>query len=190
MLHPDHARVQAALRREPDAVDWLAARLECVPRMVQQVARRFPWLPASERPDVAQDVVLVVLRRLDSYHGQAPLEAWVHRACLLTVRGRARRRIATGGVALDGLAAAADDDRPGARLLAEELRVRIRQAVDAVGGVEAEILRQRHFAGLDFETIAQRTGIGIATLRTRYYRALKSLQRRLAGSLAAEDRSP
>jgi RNA polymerase sigma-70 factor (ECF subfamily) len=189
MLHPDHARVQAALRREAGAVEWIAVQLECVPRMVQQIARRFPWLPASERPDIAQDVALVVLRRLDSYHGRAAFEAWVYCICLRKVLHHARRRTAPGLAAADEIAAEAEDG-PEQQVLAEERRARVREAVDAIGGVEAEIVRQRDFAGLDFETIAKLTGIGIATLRTRYYRALGRLRRRLAALLASEDGSP
>lgn len=189
MLHPDHARVQAALRCDGVAADWLAARLTCIPRMVHQIAGTFAWLRPQEREDVAQDVALVVLRRLDSYHGRAPLEAWVWRICVLTVKNRGRQRSEFAFASLDTIAAE-DTERPDASLLANEHRARIRGAVDAVGGVEAEILRQKHFDGLDFETIAARTGIGIATLRTRYYRALKRLQRRLSVSLAPGDTTP
>ncbi len=188
MLHPDHDRVQAALRREPAAVEWLVACLTCIPRMVQQIASRGTRLPRSEWPDAAQDAALVVLRRLPSYHGQAPVEAWMHRIGLNAIRARARRRRPMLAGSMETLAG--DGADPAERLIAAEHSARLREEVDAVGGVEADVLRQRHFECLEFETIAQRTGIGIGTLRTRYYRGLERLRRRLSAALVAEDHSP
>jgi len=185
-LHPDHAHVEAAHRREPAAVEWLAQRLTCVPRMVQQLSSRFGGLPTQELADVAQDVAVVVLRRLASYHGLAPFEAWVHRICLHTLHSfvRRRRNRATGSLDEEP---ADQGELPTTRLQEQERRDLLLGAIDRVGGAEAELLRFRHLDGLDFAEISRRTGIGMATLRTRYYRGLKRVQQNLATSSSFEE---
>lgn len=191
-IHPDHALVTAARRREPAAVDWLSARLRNIPRLLRQVPSRGVRLPASDLDDVAQQATQVALDRLAGYHGLAPFDAWVYRVCEWTLLGflRRRRRSAAATIGEDPVAAEAD---PAEVAFVEERRVRIRDAIDAIGGVEAEVVRARHLEGLSFASIAARSGIGMATLRTRYYRGLTKLRLRLSAfsnSDPPDDRTP
>ncbi len=189
MLHPDHERVQALLRGDQGAAAWYEQVVTCIPRMVQQVVRRYPWL-APHRQDLAQQAFLVVAQSLARYHGLASFEAWIQRSCELTVMGRARQERRGPGAPLDATGEPADTARPEDPLVEAERNAALRRAVDAIGGVEAEILRQVFFEGLDFETIAQRTGMAIAALRTRFYRALKRLRLRLSPPPGASDEAP
>ena len=189
MLHSDHERVQQARAGDPAARQWLAEQLVLLPRMVRQIAMRSVRLPVSEWEDAAQDAAVVVIRRLATYHGRAPFEAWLFVICLLTMRARARRRRESTALRELDPVDADPADRPLLRLLDGERSQRLRDAVARLGGVEAEILQLVHFGQLDFGTISARTGIGIPTLRTRYYRALGRLRAMLAAG-DAEDHSP
>jgi RNA polymerase sigma factor (sigma-70 family) len=175
MLHGDYELAQAASRGDATARDWLAAKLTCVPRMVQQIHSRARALPANELPDLAQRVAAVVIRRLAEFHGRCPIEAWIYRICVLTMQSHRRESDrATGDAATEP---AATGPTPIEQAISRERCQLLHRAIDAIGGAEAEVLRARHVLDEGFETIAARTGIGIATLRSRYYRAMERLRR-------------
>jgi RNA polymerase sigma-70 factor, ECF subfamily len=187
-LHPDHALVQAALRRDLAAIEWLGERFACIPRIVAKLAWRL-GLPSGAVPDWAAEAAATALRRLASYHGLKPLEAWLYRICELTVLGQRRRQH-------PGEREATVDDLPGTEpspvdaAAQAEHRQRLEAAVAALGGVEAEVLRLRHFDSLSFRDIAARTGIPLATLRTRYYRGLEKLRATIASTYPFPDADP
>lgn len=176
-LHPDHNFVLAAHRREPAGVAWLVERLTGIPRVIQALAAH-AGLSQWDLADTTQEAVLTVLDRLSTYHGLAPFDAWVHRICQLTLKGamRRRHRHLAPGVDHDPPAPEAS---PADTAAADERRRSVRAAIDAIGGVEADVLRLR-LESLSFADIAARTGIAMATLRTRYYRGLRKLHLRLS----------
>lgn len=159
-------------------MEWLGQRLSCVPRIVRGLALRGGWVSPQEIQDVASDAVEIALDRLHTYHGLVPLEAWLHRICVLTLRGCARRlrRLPVTGAPVDPRVEHTALDE----LEQREGVTRVLAAMDAVGGAEGELLRQRHLDRIDFVEIARRTGISVATLRTRYARGLKRLRDKLA----------
>ena len=57
---------------------------------------------------------------------------------------------------------------------------RLRQLIADLGGAEAATIQEYVFEGRDFADIAARSGIPVATLRTRFYRGIERLRRRLA----------
>jgi RNA polymerase sigma-70 factor, ECF subfamily len=173
-LHPDHALAQAALRGEPAAIAWLEARLLAVPRLLRNLAPRFGRIAQHDLEDLAQQVVRIALERLPRYHGLAPFEAWVHRIAVHTLLGWRRQKRHLG--ATGNVDPVAPDMDPTRWFADQERRRAVQAAIDRIGGVEAEILRQVHFEGLDFATISRRAGIPEATLRTRYYRGLQRLR--------------
>lgn len=186
-LHADHEHARAALRREPEAVDWLTERLQVIPRFVGALARRQGLTGAQELSDVSQEATVIALERLERYHGLTPIEAWLHRICSLTLKGhaRSRRRRATAPLDQEPMGATIE---PAEELESSEQRALVREAIESVGGTEAEVLRLRHLDGLDFGDIASGLDIPLATCRTRYYRGLKKLQDRLSTSSGAGTR--
>ncbi|MCR9246129.1 MAG: sigma-70 family RNA polymerase sigma factor [bacterium] len=179
-LHADHALVRAARRKEPDAVDWLSEKLEIVPRIIAVLARRKGVRAPEVLADLSQEAVLTALRRLDTYHGLAPLDAWLQRICENTVRGYQRRERLRAANPLEH-EPASHERTPDEIAEAEEQRRRVSAAIDAIGGSEAEILRLRYQEGMDYRDIAARAGIPFATCRTRYYRGFQKLRDRLDG---------
>ena len=55
----------------------------------------------------------------------------------------------------------------------------IHVALERLGGIEADILRLKHFEGLTFAEIARRMGSPENTVKARYYRGLARLERML-----------
>ena len=137
---------------------------------------------------MSQEAAYTALRRLDSYHGGAPFGAWVHEICVRTVLGHVRRQRRQ---AMPTLAhePPADELSPFEQLDRGERSQQIRDAVEQIGGVEADVIRRRDLEGQDFSDISANTGIPVATLRTRYYRGLKKLQSRLGPTPQAPETS-
>jgi RNA polymerase sigma-70 factor (ECF subfamily) len=176
--HPDHALVAAAQRGDAPAIAWLGEQLLLVPRFVKRLAVRRGLSARADLDDVASRAVTVALGRLRLYHGLAPLAAWLHRICELTLLGQLRRQ--RRELVAEGEEQASNDRTPSSAAELAETRTRIAAAIDRVGGAEAEILRRRWLLGEDFPDIAAAAGIPLATVRTRYYRGMARLRQLLS----------
>ncbi len=174
----DLERVRAAIRGDAEGMRWVAERLRLVPRFVAHMARRVGGFSAHDIEDAAGEAVRVALTNLRRYHGLAPFVSWLHRICINTMRGLARRRRLRTAEPLEFEVADDGPDPATAAALRDDAKA-LRRHLDAIGGAEAEVLRMRYLEGLDFTDIAARLGIPLATIRTRHYRALKKLQLRI-----------
>jgi RNA polymerase sigma-70 factor (ECF subfamily) len=183
----DLALVRDALAHAAVAVRALAERLQCVPRiMAAQNARLGRPLSEHDLADVAQDTMLVLLRKLHEFTGQAALEAWVFRICCLELMNAVRRRRRQmPNIDLE-IEPRSDDaaTREWHRLVAREA---LDTAIDRIGGVEAEALRLKHYEGLTFEELAARAGISVTGIKARYYRGLARLEAIVAAQQQKED---
>lgn len=91
--HSGHVRTQAAARDLIDAEPAAMADFSVVyDRFFQEVVRwcRAMGVPATDVEDIAQEVFVVVARRLSEFQGEN-LAGWIYRITSLTVR-RMRRR--------------------------------------------------------------------------------------------------
>ncbi len=177
--HPDWFLVQAALRGDPEAIEQLANRLRCVPRILRgSNARMGRPLDEHDLADLSQDVTVIILEKLDQYAGRAPFEAWVYRICRLELMNGIRRKgrgRASGEIDFEQI-----PDAPDHQAEATDAEV-VHGLLARLGGVEAEVLRLKHFDGLTFEEIGSRLGISPNTAKTRYYRGMVRIQSWLGG---------
>jgi RNA polymerase sigma-70 factor (ECF subfamily) len=169
--------VQAVRAGDPAAVERFVERMRCVPRILAaKNARLGSPLARDELADVAQEVFAAVWSRLDEFAGRAALESWVYSFCVLTLRRAAAGRSLgaprdaayeppAGGSGTEGLE----------RLDEEHLYAALRELAPE----EAEAVCLKQLDGLTFEAIAERLRVSPNTVKTRYYRALVRLRRRL-----------
>lgn len=183
---PDLERVRSALAGDPAGIAWLVEQLRLVPRFVAHMTRRNGGWTAHDVEDAAAEARSVAIAGMASFHGLAPFASWLHRICENTVRSLARRRRLRDMKPLDFETAGTSPD-PASQALHRETMDNLRRHLDAMGGVEAEVLRLRYLEELDFSDIADRLGIPLATIRTRHYRALRKLQQRIAPSEGNQD---
>lgn len=122
-------------------------------------------------------------RRLDP---QRPFYAWLYtilrRLCFNFIRDtRGRRRKLAG--AADWMAARArareDARSPERAARAEEIRVRVREAMEELPDREREMLVLKEFEGLKYREIAALVGVPIGTVMSRLYSARQRLARLL-----------
>lgn len=171
---PDLGLVRQAVAGDPEARGALARRLSCVHRMVRAIARRRQFrLEAQDLEDLAQDVLLSILRKLETFRGHTTLEAWIHRFCYLEILSRVRdldRRASFSG------------STPSKELATELDPVEdpeVEQVLESMNPRESEVIRLRVFEDLSFDEIARLLEVPVGTVKSRYYRGIEYLQGRL-----------
>jgi RNA polymerase sigma-70 factor, ECF subfamily len=170
--HRDRLRRMVTLRLDPrlrgrlDPSDVLQeAYLEASARLADYLARPtmpfFLWL----RFLAGQKMVTLHRRHLGVHMRAAGREVSLHRGGLPET---------TTGVLADRLLAR--DPRPSEAAAREELKLRLREALDAMGPIDREVLALRHFEHLSRAETAEVLGIQEAAVSKRYVRALKRLK--------------
>ncbi len=153
-----------------EAMGGLAERLKCVPRMLAaknlQLGRP---LGDSDLEDVAQEIVLAVWRKRDTYNGHSTIETWVFPFCYHFLMNRVRKlRNRPRRVELDRTAPIAAPAKVDYGF--------VHGALDDLGPPEDVVLRLRQFEELSFVQIGEVLGISPNTAKSRYYRGLDRLR--------------
>jgi RNA polymerase sigma-70 factor (ECF subfamily) len=79
---------------------------------------------------------------------------------------------------------------PSEAAVREELRVRVREAIDRLSEVDRTVLWMRHFDELDHREIAQVLGISENAATQRYVRALKRFKTLWLEAFGEEEDAP
>ena len=185
VLYPEDLELtRRALAGEEQALEAFARRVACAPRMVTAAARRMgARFSAEQAMDLAQNVLLLVWRKLDSYEGRAKLESWMFRFVFLEIRNAVRQRDrerAMEATSLDEVAA----EKP--ETIHSDTYAVVMQALDALKPPAPEVVHLRHHEQLTFDEIGERLGVPGNTAKTIYHRALARLQGQLAARLPEE----
>lgn len=180
----DLAVVRSARAGDAAGVKRVIDRMLLIPRLLHSLNRRMgaPVAP-NDLDDLAQDVAIIVWRKLEAYGGGASLEAWMYRICVLELHNYVRRRRRGMDVAGDA------SDIPMARPtgLGADQYTAVHRALDELPPDEQEVIRLKHFDGLSFGEIADESQVALGTAKTRYYRAVARLRTLLAGRSDARD---
>lgn len=152
-------------------------RLGCIPKMLKvRNLRMGSPLDENELNDVIQDTFLVVLRRLPNYVAIAPFESWVYGVCCLQIRSAVRVRSRERGrrdPGVDVEARAVEGNQEAGDAVSD-----VEALLALVGGMESELIRNKHLEGLTFDELAARYSISSNTAKTLYYRGLRKIRNR------------
>ena len=171
--------VEEVIGGQQEAIVTFEKRIRCIGKILAVLnARRGRPLDEHDLADLAQSTIVIAWRKLPTYRPLAPLEVWLHRLCFYefanALRRRNReRRNRSGEVDVEDLAVAD---------AANNMNDDIHRAIERLGGLEAEIIRLKHFDGLTFAEIALRAQEPENTVKTRYYRGLRRLEQLLRGT--------
>jgi len=164
----DRELVERVLSGEADAYGGLVARYQ----------QRLFWVAfkllgnREDARDVTQETLLRAYHRLARFDRSRRFYTWVYRILVnlsidvLRKRGRTRTVSLLSDVV-------SSSDAPDARLLSDELRGRVWDALDGLPPHYRSLLLLRDVEGLSGKDIADRTGVGHATVRWRIHRARK-----------------
>lgn len=125
--------------------------------------------------DVAQEVFLVVLRRLDDYDGR-PVQAWVYGICVRAAadyRKRAFRRYERSADALDETTTPPDQDRA---LEQRRARARLEQVLSRMDERKREVFVLYELEELKMTEIAQIIDCPLQTAYSRLHAARKDVR--------------
>lgn len=144
--------------------------------------------------DVFQEVFLKVVRSRHDYRADGNFRAWLFTIARRTLTDQHRRhvvrKVVTTESALPGDAplepAGHEAEQPNRRLAAQQLGERIGWALQHLPADQREVFLLRERAGLAYEGIAELTGCGVATAKSRMRYALAGLRRLLAAELSRQ----
>jgi len=162
-------------------------------RTIYQEHGRFVWLSLqrlgihpSDLDDVAQDVFMIVHRRLDTFDRRARVSTWLFGICMRVAANYRRRRRWTHEV----LSGGAEDDRPSALVAADEVLVRREQRELAERALNRlEIAKRATFVMFELESlscleIAELMNVPVGTVYSRLHSARRQLEKNLSRDLA------
>jgi len=137
-------------------------------------------LQADEVQDVAQDTVVVVVRRLHEYEPRAPIESWILRICCLQMRDAIRAKWRRSNRSSQLVVEPEDPGSANQSQLADFAAAEV--MLNRVGGIEARVIRLKHLESLTFEELSARLDLPANTAKTYYYRGLARLRAMLEES--------
>ena len=179
---PD-ALVQAALRHDDDAARQLVRRL--YPLVAKMVRSHRPRRTSEE--DLCQMIFIKVFQKLSQFSGKVPLEHWVSRIAVNTclsqiqsekVRPELRHADLTEEeeAVIKNLATSSDDLAPDNQLGSRQL---VEHLFEFLKPVERLIIDLLYLQGRSVEEIHQITGMGVAAIKVRAFRARKKMKAQL-----------
>lgn len=177
----DRSLAERARACDSTAIDTLVERLRCIVPLMAMMNARLPRpLPPDELEVAAQDALGSIWLKLQTYTGDAPIEAWAFGFCrvqlLSAVRQRTRR---VRMQPLPELLAPASQSPP-------EAYDRVAAALEGIDRRRADVIRLRHFDDLEFDEIARRAAVPKNTAKTLYYRGVQDVQALLRTMQARE----
>jgi RNA polymerase sigma-70 factor (ECF subfamily) len=154
---------------------------------------------AEEARDVAQEVFLLVYRRLSRFEGRSSLKTWIYRIVVNQCHNRRRlwhRHGRDREQELDERWAAPEDASRGEWLASpyeqtrsHELAAKVQKALLELSFDQRSVLVLREVEGLSCEEVAAALGIPDGTVKSRLSRAREALRWRLTALLEEGDRS-
>jgi RNA polymerase sigma-70 factor (ECF subfamily) len=189
----DHEIVEALRLQEPTAAERLVAAYG---DRAYRLAIRITRAP-QDAEEVVQDALLTVVRKIDSFRGEAAFGSWVYRivanAAYQKIRGRRRRQ---GEVSLDAVVGVFDErardagsPRDGSLTLdgparQTEVRTALTEAIDELPTHYRAVFVLRDVEGLSHGEISEILSLSAANVKTRIHRARLLLRNQLRDSVA------
>ena len=132
-------------------------------------------MASQEVPDVVQDTLEIIWRKLPQFEGRSSLETWMYRVCTFQLMNavRAKSRVIRKQVNSEAL-----EVLPAGR---EELPVALRferlyTSLERLSPVEERVVRLKHYEDRTFDQIGGQLGLTPSGAKHHYYRAIDKLR--------------
>lgn len=129
----------------------------------------------SQAEELAQDVFVAVLRSAGRYEITASFRTYLYAIALRILRAHRRKSIFRALFQDTAPAGYEPSRRPGS-----EAELMLREAVGKLDGMDREMVMLREYEELSYQEIASVLGLPVNTVRSRLFRARRSLQNLLA----------
>ena len=181
VIHPkDLQLARRTLAGDAEATEEFVDRMRCVRRFLSYKNASYGEpLNAQELEDTAQNTLLAMWKKLDSYTGSGCLEAWAHRFSYLELLKRVQSPDRRPGF----LEEAQPGEHSDAPTPEDPLEYDyVYRALERLGE-DGEIVRMKHFDGLIFDEIGARLSLSPNTVQDSLLPQPRSLEE-------APDRNP
>lgn len=137
--------------------------------------------------DLAQEVFLLVVRKLGTFRGEASFATWLHRLTVNAVLGHFRRRRGRREDSLDSRVGVALDKvcRDRCRALTEVDRIALSAAIEALPRGYRMTLLLHDPEGYEHREIAAIVGCGVGTSKSQLHKARRRVRQLLNGHVTA-----
>jgi len=180
------ARLIDALRR--DAPGAAAALVEAYGARIYRNVNRI-LTNGADAEEVAQDVLLTIVRRIQAFGGRSTFATWVHRvatnAALARLRRRRRDDVRAAAVPAMPALMFSHVTRADEELARRELGGVLERAIETLPEPYRLPLVLCHLEGLSAAAIADRLGLSRAAVKSRVYRSRLLIRASLAAYVAA-----
>lgn len=185
----DRALVETLKQGREDAAEVLVSRYG---GLVYRVAQRFLADP-RDAEEVTQDVLLTVLRKIDTFRGEAAFSSWLYRIAANAAYQRLRARRAQSEVPLEAFLPVFDEEGRYAEpvldwsqkvhdpAVAAETREAIERGLSRLPAEQRAVIVLHDVEGLPNTDVAAALGISVAAVKSRVHRARLFLRGQLAG---------
>jgi RNA polymerase sigma factor (sigma-70 family) len=172
--------VQAALRHDDEAARELVRRL--YPLVAKMVRSHRPRRTGEE--DLCQMIFIKVFQKLGQFSGKVPLEHWVSRiavnTCLSQIESeKIRPELRHADLSeeeqavVENLAASSEELAPDRQLASRQLVEHLLQTLKPVERLVIDLL---YLQGRSVEEVHQITGLGVAAVKVRAFRARQKMK--------------
>ena len=177
--HLDDTRLLAAIRAgDPKAATALYERSRPI---VDRTVRRLLGRPDQDQQDISQQVMVELVRSVDRYRGECPLDAWIATvAAHIVWRSLRRRRLERRVMVVDSAFEAEASDHPAQSALLKSVIRRVTLHLEAMDGGRAWAFLLHDVHGYDVRETAQIMEITEAAAQSRLVRGRKELHERIA----------
>jgi RNA polymerase sigma-70 factor (ECF subfamily) len=175
--------VQAALRHDDEAARELVRRL--YPLVTKMVRSHRPRRTSEE--DLCQMIFIKVFQKLGQFSGTVPLEHWVSRiavnTCLSQIESeRIRPELRHADLSeeeqavVENLATSTDELAPDRQVASRQL---VEHLLEFLKPVERLVIDLLYLQGRSVEEIHRITGLGVAAIKVRAFRARQKMKAHL-----------
>ena len=177
------ALVQGALRHDDEAARELVRRL--YPLVAKMVRSHRPRRTSEE--DLCQMIFIKVFQKLSQFSGKVPIEHWVSRiavnTCLSQIEAeKIRPEVRHADLSeeeqavVENLATSSDELAPDRQLASRQLVEHLLQLLKPVERLVIDLL---YLQGRSVEEIHKITGLGVAAIKVRAFRARQKMKAQL-----------
>jgi RNA polymerase sigma-70 factor, ECF subfamily len=184
--------VEAVARVRSGEAEAFRPLVERHTRAVYRLAYRLTG-NQHDAEDVVQEAFLRAFKRLDDFEERSQFGSWLHRIAancaydLLRARARDQLRVQPVDDGEDGLEQRVASPLPGPERLAagQEVRTRLRVAMDHMSTLERTAFTLRHLEGCSIAEIGRALGLDTSAVKQSIFRAVRKVRRTL-GEIAPE----
>jgi len=175
----DDTRLLAAIRAgDPRAATALYERSRPI---VDRTVRRLLGRPDQDQEDIAQQAMVEIVRSVDRYRGECPLDAWIATvAAHIVWKSLRKRKLERRVLVMDSTEEMEAPEQPARTALLRSVIRRVKGHLEKMEEARAWAFLLHDVYGYDVREMAQIMDVSQAAAQSRLVRARKELHERIA----------